>query len=334
VSFRRRQWTPAGRAIVIAVVTIAMGSLFVAAYSIALGDPVPHHIDGGVVGSQSSRPQTVRAVQSVVRNKLVFHRFASVQAALDAVDEQAVYAVLDLTSPRPTLYVASAAGASVAHLLERVDGVDSTIRVVDARPVASNDPNGLDIFYLMLVATIIAFMTVFQVRGLAGNLEQRHHVAVVLGIALAGSLVLTFVDGPLLDRPAGAYPEEFGILALHLIAVASFASLMAVLVGRWAVLPTWFFFVILGNASSGGPVSPPLLPEPFAFLSQWLPSGATVTALRNSAYFRGYQHARPLIVLASWAALLFASWVLVARRREGQRRAPDEADGSRLRGRD
>ena len=79
--------------------------------------------------------------------------------------------------------------------------------------------------------------------------------------------------------------ETWGILALHILAVTSFASLMTVLIGRWAVLPTWLFFVVLGNSSSGGAVSPPLLPAPFAFVSQWLPSGATVTALREAIYF-------------------------------------------------
>ena len=69
---------------------------------------------------------------------------------------------------------------------------------------------------------------------------------------------------------------------------------MPALVGRWAIVPTWLFFVVLGNSSRGGAVSPPLLPAPFAFVSQWLPSGATVTSLRNAIYFPDYQHARPI----------------------------------------
>jgi hypothetical protein len=97
--------------------------------------------------------------------------------------------------------------------------------------------------------------------------------------------------------------------------VASFASLMAVLIDRWAIVPTWLFFVVLGNASSGGAVSPPLLPQPFADLSQWLPSGATVTALRNAIYFRDYQHVRPLAVLGAWATGLFIVWLVVSHRR-------------------
>jgi hypothetical protein len=100
------------------------------------------------------------------------------------------------------------------------------------------------------------------------------------------------------------------------VAASSFASMMGVLLGRWALLPTWLFFVILGNSSSGGAVSPPLLPAPFAFVSQWLPSGATVTALRDAIYFGDYQHVRPLGVLAVWATALFAAWMIVARRRQ------------------
>jgi hypothetical protein len=107
--------------------------------------------------------------------------------------------------------------------------------------------------------------------------------------------------------------------------VASFTSLIAVLIGRWAILPTWLFFVILGNTSSGGAVSPPLLPPPFALTSQWLPSGATVTALRDAVYFTDHQHAHPIAVLAIWAAALFGAWLAVARRREATTTAASHA---------
>ena len=77
---------------------------------------------------------------------------------------------------------------------------------------------------------------------------------------------------------------------------------------------------MLGNSASGGAVAPPLLPRPFAFVSQWLPSGATVTALRNAVYFRSYQHIHPIAVLATWAVGLFAAMVLIVRRRRVQSR--------------
>jgi hypothetical protein len=212
--------------------------------------------------------------------------------------------------------VASAAGASVARVLEKIYARDPSVRVIDAHPLNGRDPSGLDVFYLMLVTTIVGFTTVFQVRAYDASLAQRHHFAFVLSLAVAGSLALTVVDGPLLDRPSAMFLEEWAILAVHLLAVASFTSLMTVLIERWAILPTWLFFIVLGNTSSGGAVSPALLPVPFAFLSRWLPSGAAVASLRDAIYFRSYQHVLPLAVLALWGFGLFAAWLLVAHGRQ------------------
>jgi hypothetical protein len=299
---------------VIAALAILLGCLFVTSYSLALGDPVPHRIDAGLVGTTNGSERTVAAVQKVADDKLVFHSYPSAAAALRAIDLQQVYAAVDLTGKTPALYVASAAGVSVARVLEQAAGADPALRVVDTHPLGKDDPNGLDIFYLMLVATIVGFITVFQITANAGKLELRQSVTLVVGLALSASLVFTLLDGPLLHRLDLPLAESWGILALHLLAVASFTSLMVALLGRWAIVPTWLFFVVLGNSSSGGAVSPPLLPRPFALISQWLPSGATVTSLRDAVYFRSYQHAQPLAVIATWATVLFVAWLVVARR--------------------
>jgi hypothetical protein len=312
---RHHNWTPPERAVVIAALTIVMGSLFLTTYTFALGDPVPHRIDAALVGDPTQHAQTVEAVEQVAEGSLSFRRYGSVAAARHAIDLQHVYAALDLTSARPTLYVASAAGASVARVLERISATDPAVRVVDTHPLSANDPNGLDVFYLMLVATIVGFLTVFQARANAGGLRLYQWTGWVVGFALAAGLALTLVIGPVLGRFHVPVAETWGIVALHILAVASFASLLSVLMGRWAIIPVWLFFVVLGNSSSGGAVSPPLLPAPFAFISQWLPSGATVTALRDAIYFPDHQDARPILVLATWAATLFAAMLIVSHRR-------------------
>jgi hypothetical protein len=311
---RGHRWTPMERAVVILVVAIVGGSLFVTAYSLALGDPIPHRIHVALVGDPTGHTSTVQALQRVAHGSLVFQRYASVPAALHAIDEQRLCVALDLTSQRPTLYLASAAGVSVARVLEGVAAVDPTVRVVDTHPLRTNDPSGLKLFYLMLAATIAGFLTVFQVRANAGGLSLRRWTAFVVALAVAAPLAFTLVEGPLLHLLDLPLLESWGILALQLAAVASFASLMAVLIGRWAILPTFLFFVVLGNTSSGGAVAPPLLPPPLAFVSQWLPSGATVTALREAVYFPGYQHAHPIVLLATWATALFAAMLLVSHR--------------------
>ena len=307
-------WSPADRALLIAVLAIVMGSLFLTTYTLALGDPVPRRIDAALVGDPVGHERTINAVQQVADNSLAFRRYGSVAAARQAMNMQRVYAALEVRSARPRLYVASAGGASVAHVLEKISASNPHIRVVDDHPLAASDPNGVDVFYLMLVATIVGFITVFQVRANAGGLRLRHWTAFVAAFAVAVALVLTLVDGPALGRLQLPFAETWGILTLHVLAVTSFASIMTVLMGRWAILPTWLFFVVLGNSSSGGVVSPPLLPPPFAFVSQWLPSGATVTSLRDAIYFRGYEHARPIVVLMAWAAGLFVVMLAVSQR--------------------
>lgn len=311
---RKQGWSAPAKAVAIAVIAIVMGSLFVASYSLALGDPVPRHIETALVGDTAANASTVDAAQRVADGGLVFHHYASVPAALHAIDEQNVYAALDLTSPTPTLYVASAAGASVARVLDQVATADPAVHVVDTHPLGTHDPNGVEIFYLMLVATIVGFITVFQVGANAGAISVRRWVGFVAGLAAGASLVFTLVDGLLLQRLTLPLFESWGILALHILAVASFCSLMVMLIGRWAIVPTWLLFVVLGNSSSGGAVAPPLLPAPFAFVSQWLPSGATVTALRNAVYFPTSQHLQPVAVLATWAVVLFAAMVVVSHR--------------------
>jgi hypothetical protein len=192
------RWSPVERAIVIAVLAILMGSLFVTSYSIALGDPVPHRIDAALIGDPTTHSSTVSSVQSVADDSLDFGRYTSVSAAMRAMDQQRIYAALDLTSPRPTLYVASAAGASVARVLERISTVDPTVRVIDTHPLGTADPSGLEAFYLMLIATIIGFFTVFQARPNAGGLSLRRWAAFIVGLSVTASFAFTFVVGQVL----------------------------------------------------------------------------------------------------------------------------------------
>jgi sorbitol-specific phosphotransferase system component IIBC len=77
-----------------------------------------------------------------------------------------------------------------------------------------------------------------------------------VGLAVLVSFALTAVGGVLVHGYSPAAPEAWGIMTLQMVAVASFSSLMSVLIRRWAILPTSLFFMILGNSASGGAVSP------------------------------------------------------------------------------
>ena len=112
----------------------------------------------------------------------------------------------------------------------------------------------------------------------------------------------------------GPFPELWLALAAEVAVAALFRSTMLVLVGRWAIIPTWTLFVILGNTSSGGAVAQPLLPPFYAFIGRFLPPGATVSIVRTAVYFRRDQHLEPFIVQAVWLVGTLAALLISARR--------------------
>src|SRR5919107_737868 len=97
---RDHAWSPRERAVLIAVLAIAMGSLFLTTYTLALGDPVPRRIDAALVGDAARHASTIEAVQEVADGSLAFRRYGSVPAAREAIDLQRVSTALDVRSGR------------------------------------------------------------------------------------------------------------------------------------------------------------------------------------------------------------------------------------------
>jgi hypothetical protein len=53
------------------------GALFLITYSLALADPVPHRIDGAMVGDPAANESAVEAVERVARGALHFRQYPS-----------------------------------------------------------------------------------------------------------------------------------------------------------------------------------------------------------------------------------------------------------------
>ena len=302
------------RAAFVSALAVVMGSLFVMTDTLALGDPVPRRIDAAVIGDPASHVPAVNAVERVAENSIHLER--SPRSARPA----GVASAGGVRRPRSdATHAAPLRRERVGRVRRarpragRVHGrADPRRRHAPARAVGSERSRhllprpGLDDHRLS--------------HGVPGACERGRPAApavgVVRGRVRAGRGARADARRRADLRPA-ALPvlESWGILALQIVAVSSFASTMVVLVGRWAILPTWLFFVVLGNTSSGGAVSPPLLPRPFALVSEWLPSGAAVTSLRDAVYFQPYQHAQPIAVLATWAAASFAAMLVASHRR-------------------
>ncbi|MCW2539547.1 MAG: rane protein [Frankiales bacterium] len=310
---------PYRNALVILAIAAILGPLFGASFSLAMGRPTPHHIPAGLVGAVSTRDAPVAAaLEAQTGGGLALHPYPSIAAAEQAIGEQRIYAALVLANGHAQLLVASAAGSSVARMLEeaaeQVSAASAgSISVVDVRPLPASDPQGLISFYVMLAATVTGFVTMLQLRAYASRLSLRAWLACIIALAAIAGLVLAVLIDPVIGALGGAFVELWLILAAMIAVAALWCSTMLAFVGKWAFVPTFGLLMVLGVPASGGAVAPPLLPGFYRFIDRFSPSGAAVEMVRNAAYFRHDQHLEPGLVLAAWIASLLAALVLGAR---------------------
>jgi len=310
--------TPHRKAAVVIGIATVMASLFVLSYSLALGRPTPHHVPAAVVGSPRGHPRLVRALEQEAKGGLRLSPVSSVRVADAAIEQQHVYAALVLDRSPPKLLLASASGVSVARLLQQAANraslhAHTPLEVVDVQPLPPQDPQGLVSFYVTLAATILGFVTMFQLRAHAAQLSLRGWLVAVGILACVGGLVLALLADVVIGALHGPFVEISGALAAEIATAALFNATMLTLFGRWAIIPTWGLFVAIGNASSGGAVAPPLLPTFYGVIGRFLPPGATVETIRNAVYFTGAQHLEPVLVEAAWFAAALSALVVGSR---------------------
>lgn len=313
---RRARVVPAEWRTVATVLAIAivMTSAFAAAYTVALGRPFPHHLRIGIVGAPSA---ALLGSLQISEHEFDARPFATRQDALAAIEAQQVTAVVDATSVPPELVVSSASDASAARILTQLDRSapeTAQLRVVDVNPLPPEDPGGLAAFYAVIAATILGFVTMFQLRANVKSLTLGPWLASVAVLTVLGGLALAIVTGPVLHALRTPFAMLWLLLSLQVAVAALFNSTMLILVGRWAIIPTWLTFILLGNTSSGGAVSASLLPQPFRFFNHALPSGSTMSALHSATYFPEHQRVLPFVVIGTWLALTLTVLVVVARR--------------------
>ncbi|MFI7632766.1 ABC transporter permease [Nonomuraea sp. NPDC049400] len=315
-AFKQSPYFPAS---VLALILAAGAGLFAGSYSYAMASPTPHHLPVAVVGvtAETVRGRAfVAGLERSLEASLVLRFYRTYGEAVQAIEEQRVFAVFVVRGEDVRMDVSSASGASVAQLLtqeaphvaSRV-GVRLTVR--DVKPLQRADPRGLAIFYITLAAVIIGFTGAAQLSANAAGLNAGERIAFTAVYAALGAFaIVAIVDWLLgaLDLPAA---ESWMILALTMFSTGMVFTMFNAFLGRWAMLPTWGLMVLLGNPSSGGAVSWPLLPSPLGAIGRWLPPGASVNAQHTAVYFGAHQSLMPFLVLGAWtlvSCVVFLIW--------------------------
>jgi hypothetical protein len=224
-------------------------------------------------------------------------------AADQALRDREAYGAVVLGAGSPSLHLASAASPTVAALLTQAAqrlGNGQPVPVVDVVPTPPKDPRGAGfasgLLPLLLTSAAAGVALLFVVRSHAARLVGMLAFGVLAGLVAAAVLhwvgVLT-----------GGYLREAGVIGLLALAIsATVAGLGAVLGGPGVGLGALLGF-LLGNPISGLASAPELLPKPWGAVGQFMPPGAGATALRSVAFFDSARVTKPLLVLATWAAV-------------------------------
>lgn len=337
---RRERWTafkesPLLPATVLVLIITAAAGLFAGSYTYTMANPTPRHVPTAIVGAydEASGKAFLDGMEEALDASLKIHTYDSQAAAVEAVDDQKVFAILEVREPgrAVTLDVSGASGASVAELLaEAAPAVGKetgvAVTVTDIKPLQKGDPRGLAIFYISLAAVIIGFVGAIQLSVHARALNPLERIAFTAAYALLGGFAIAAVVDWLLGALDLPFVESWLILAFTMFTSGMVFTMFNTLFGRWAMIPTWGLMVLLGNPSSGGAVSWPLLPSVLGYIGRWLPPGASVNAQHTAVYFAGHQHVFPFLVLAGWALVSCAVfWTWRHRHPGGREAAPAHA---------
>jgi hypothetical protein len=297
----------------------------------ALHNPQPHDVPVGVVAP----PPVLHGLEAGLARKspgaFSLHVYPSAAEAQKAVSDHAVDGSLVVTGRSAQLFIASAAGAVMTATISEVfEGMARATRlpvtVRDLKPLPAADPRGSIPYYLtfgLMIAGILFSLALFL---LARDAPLWSRIGVLLLFAaLAGPIALGIAD-LILGAQTRSFWQVAALASLLSLAVASATGAAQRLAGLAGTGLAAVIIFLLGNSTSGGMVNYQFLSDGFRQLSQYLPPGAAVTAIRNAAYFDGSSLSdHGVLTLIVWAvvglALIIAEGLLgrVQRPEGGQR---------------
>ncbi|NEC06745.1 ABC transporter permease [Streptomyces sp. SID7909] len=320
-------------AIVLLFILSAAAGLFAGSYTYAMANPTPHSVPTAVVSEPDTERgrEFVAGMDKALDASLVIHVFPTAAAAREALEEQEVFAIVRSGERGVSLDVAAASGAAVAQLLAESavkvgDALSIPVTVQDVKPLQKGDPRGLALFYISLAAVIVGFVGSIQLSVHARSLIPLERIGFTVAYSLLGAFAIAAVVDLLLGAVDLPFVESWLILAFTMFTSGMVFTMFNTLIGRWAMLPTWGVMVLLGNPSSGGAVSWPLLPSLLGHIGRWLPPGASVNAQHTAVYYQGHQRVFPYLVLAAWALVsCTVFWVWRHRHPGGREHMPQHA---------
>lgn len=213
---------------------------------------------------------------------------------------------------RPELLVASASSDTSAMAVEKVfTKVAATqgepLKVTDVAPVASGDPTGQGVFFLLVALSIGSYASVAVIGGAGAVLPMRIRALLAAGMSLVVSLIGTVFAGPLFHLVDHGLGGVWALSWLYCAGILLIGVGLHTFLKRWTTLGVMVLFVMLNFTSSGGIYRPELQPGFFGSLHAFWNGAGFVEGVRGHVYLAGDDLGRNVLVLGLW----FLAGVLV-----------------------
>ncbi len=293
---------------------ILIGGAFLLIFLFALHKPSPHAVPVGVLGP----PGITKTVPA--GSGLTLRTLSSAGQARQEIKHNTIDAAYVVQGGHYELLASSAHTATAYHTLAGMFTAiaaahGAQLKLIDVVPAVPADPNGVSIFYLIFGMTLGAFLFGQTSFAAGRHLPVRQKMLQMLVFSVALGVIGTLIARTWIHVLPGSVAAEGGVLILLAAAIGAFTLAVTSLLGDAGVAVATIVGLILGTGISGGPVPADFLPSGFAFFSAALPPGATVSALRDIAYFHAGDAVQPLLVLVAWLVICIGIVVAVAARR-------------------
>jgi hypothetical protein len=310
---------PARNAVIAALALCLVVAAFFVSYAAAFGKPTvrdmtiavsaPARIVAGLHAASDLHPQPV--ADAAAARAAVLHRRADGAIAVQH-------------GTHLTIYVAAGGGRSAEVALTAIGQqlatrLGTTAQVQDLAPLTAGDPSGSIEFYSIVLLTIGAALGATIIGRILGTVRRpiqllERTITLLAYTSLLAAVITWLADGAL-HALVGSPGQVFLVLWAYALAVAGAVTGVAAAFGPAAGVVLTIFLVIIGNPSSGGPVSTALLPAFFRTLNPYIPQGGGLWLLRDVAYFGSHELTRGAVCLLAWggSGLLLASIAVLGR---------------------
>jgi hypothetical protein len=296
---------------------LALLFVFVGSNVAANHAPRPHDLPLGIVGPPRAVAATASQLDRKAPGAFAVRAYGSLAAARTAILHRSVYGALE-PGPRPVLLVAGAGSSFVAALLQQTfqaaaHAQGQRLTVYDVAPLPPSDSTGGTSFSATLSLVIAGILGTSMIYLVTRNRTLAVRLTALVILAAGAGLLTALVTNVVVGAFSGHFLAIWGVATLFVLAMVMPIAAFQVLFGLPGTAVGLVVFVVVGDPASGGSTAPELLPNPWRDISQALPPGAAVTAMRDVVYFQGYGSTRALITLGAYAVLGAIAAVIVNR---------------------